>query len=364
MITTCARSSVAVALSLLALAACGRSAGDERAQGDLAIGHAEGAGLIVDVADGLGAIRELAPGRLTIRASAPELVVTITAGPGAPTAWQLTIENALPDAALASATAVLAPPAPRPRPTVLVQQLELAAGTHTLTLAPPDVAPGPFRFVAMADIQTGLPTVDEVFREVTTTAPRFVVFMGDLTERGELVEYELAAAQLEELPVPFYATLGNHELWSDPARYRARYGRSSYQFTFRGVTFTFVDSGDAGVDPVVEAQLDGWLAAAAGRVHVFLTHFPPIDPVGTRYGSFRSRRDAHRLLDKLAADDVDLTLYGHVHTYLPFENAGIPAFVSGGGGAQPERWDGIGRHFLVVDIAPTGKPTVGVHRVD
>jgi hypothetical protein len=38
--------------------------------------------------------------------------------------------------------------------------------------------------------------------------------------------------------------------------------------------------------------------------------------------------------------------------------------VSGGGGARPERWDGIGRHFLVIDLAPGLPPIVGVRRVD
>jgi len=271
---------------------------------------------------------------------------------------------ALPDAALASPTLTLAAPDPRPRPTVLVQDVDLVAGRHTLTLAPPEVTPGPFRFAAVADLQTGLPIVDQVFRAIATTAPRFVVVMGDLTDRGELAEYDLLATQLATLPVPFYPTLGNHELWADDERYRVRYGRSSFQFMFRDVAFTFVDSGDAGLDPLVEDELDGWLAAAQDQVHVFLTHIPPIEPVGVRYGSFRSRRDGQRLIAKLAAAGVDLALYGHIHTYLAYDHAGIPAFISGGGGAQPERWDGIGRHFLVVDIAPTGTPTVGVHRVD
>ena len=359
----------AIGATLVAVAAtvpltgCTRP-GEQRALGEAQVGHAALAGLTVDVTDGLGVVRELAPGRLTIWASAPIVELTLTATDAGPTRWQLTIENALPDAALTSPTLTLETPAPRPRPTVLVQDVELVAGRHTLALAPPDVSPGSFRFAAVADIQTGLPTVDEVFRAIATTSPRFVVAMGDLTDRGELAEYDLLATQLATLPVPFYPTLGNHELWADDARYRERYGRSSYQFTFRGVAFTFVDSGDAGLDPLVEDELDGWLATAADKVHVFLTHIPPIDPIGVRYGSFRSRRDGQRLLDKLAAAGVDLTLYGHIHTYLAFENAGIPAFISGGGGARPERWDGIGRHFLVVDIAPTGKPTVGVHRVD
>lgn len=352
----------ALALALV-LAACTRPA-EERAASEADVGHAAGAGLTVDADLGLAAIRPITPGELGFRAAAPIVEITVDVDASAAGPWRIVVENVLPDAALTSDTLAIGAELPRARPTVMAYDVTLTAGRHRLRVAPPDTSDGPFRFAAMADIQTALPTVDEVFREIATTEPRFVVFMGDLTERSLIEEYDLLDRQLEVLPVPFYATLGNHELWEDPARYLDRYGRASYQFTFRGVSFTFVDSGDAGLDPTVERQLDDWLTAARDRVHVFLTHFPPIDPVGVRYGSFRSRLDGHRLLAKLAAGFVDLTLYGHVHSFVAFENAGIPAYISGGGGAMPERWDGIGRHFLVIDIAPTGRPTVGLHRVD
>jgi 3',5'-cyclic AMP phosphodiesterase CpdA len=198
--------------------------------------------------------------------------------------------------------------------------------------------------------------------------------MGDLTQRGELDEYELYERQLERLDLPFYTTIGNHELWSDPHRFLDRFGRASFQFQFKGVAFTFADSGDAGLDPLVEEWLDGWLDGARAQPHVFLTHIPPVDPLGLRYGSFRSTRDGRRLLSRLAAGGVDLTLYGHIHTYIKYDNAGIPAYVSGGGGADPMLLDGINRHFLVVELAPSLSPVpsaagggiagVSVHRVD
>jgi hypothetical protein len=62
---------------------------------------------------------------------------------------------------------------------------------------------------------------------------------------------------------------------------------------------------------------------------------------------------------------VDLTLYGHIHSYYAFDNAGIPAYISGGGGAIPERFDQIGRHFLTVDVAAErGVERVATVRVD
>ena len=112
--------------------------------------------------------------------------------------------------------------------------------------------------------------------------------------------------------------------------------------------------------------LDGWLAAGRGNVHVVGMHIPPLDPSGIRNGAFASRGEASKLLAKLAAGGVDLTLYGHVHSYYAFENAGIPAYVSGGGGSIPERFDGMGRHYLVVDVDPgAGRVlSVGVVRID
>jgi hypothetical protein len=79
-------------------------------------------------------------------------------------------------------------------------------------------------------------------------------------------------------------------------------------------------------------------------------HIPPIDPIGVRNGSFASRGEASKLLGSLARAKVDLTVYGHIHSYYQFENAGIPAYISGGGGAIPERFDGIGRHFMVFEL--------------
>ena len=188
--------------------------------------------------------------------------------------------------------------------------------------------------------------------------------MGDLTERAEPAEYELFERQLEHLAIPFYTTLGNHELWSEPQRFFERFGRASFQFVFKGTAFTFADSGDAGLDPLVETWIVDWVAAARDRPHVFLTHIPPIDPVGVRYGAFRSTRDGHRLLSRLAEGGVDLTLYGHIHTFDAFQNAGIPAYISGGGGALPMKWDGIDRHFLLVELTGEAIGAVTVIRVD
>ena len=350
---------------LVGATACTRP-GEQRALAELDVGSAGLRGISVQATGGLAAIRELGDGKLELWSQTPDLELTITLDPTAAGPWTIIARNTLADAVLTEAGVVHARE-PGGLPTVASFALTLGAGTTLLRIAPPDAdRVEPYRFAAMADIQTALPTVDDVFRAISgVPGLRFVAAMGDITQRGELREYDLFDRQLQTLTIPFYTTLGNHELWGPAERFLDRYGRASFHFVFKGAAFTFVDSGDAGLDPIVEGWLDGWLADARDQAHVFLTHIPPLDPFDGRYGSFRSAEDARRLLGRLVEGHVDLTLYGHIHTYIKFENAGIPAYISGGGGALPMRWDGIDRHFLVVTVDPAAGAIGGVevHRV-
>lgn len=356
---------LAAALAACAFAGC-PAPGEERALAELAIGRELTAeGVELTVRGGLARIERAERGELVLWAQAPSFEVDLQVPSSAAGRLRLEVRNSPSGTEVAFDGGPTVPASAR-RHTTSVFDLELAAGTHTLAVAPADArAAQPFRFLALADIQTALPTVHQVFAEMNRVPDaRFVVFMGDLTERSELAEYELALQQLETLDLPFYATLGNHELWADAGRFHRRFGRASFQFVFREVAFTFADSGDAGLEPLVESWIDEWLEAARERTHVFLSHFPPVDPEGLRDGSYRSRRDGHRLLAKLARADVDLTLFGHIHTFHSYTNAGIPSYISGGGGARQERWDGIERHFLVVDLGADGIDSVAVRRVD
>jgi hypothetical protein len=350
---------------LSALVACTRP-GDDRAEAELTVGHASLADASVRIEGGLAQIRDFTDHRLELWSQSPVLAIELALTSTAVGDWTIRVRNALPDSTLLvdGATHVRAP---GEHPTVAIFTLSLGAGTHVMRVAPPDAdLVEPFRVAAMADIQTALPSVDEVFAEINAVADlRFVVAMGDITERSETEEYELFDRQLVTLQIPYYTTLGTHELWAE-SHYRERFGRGSFQFDFKGVSFTFADSGNAGIDPLVEDWLVDWLAAARDRTSIFLTHIPPIDPVGARYGGFRSADDGRRLLARLVEGNVDLTLYGHIHTYIEYENAGIPAYISGGGGARPMKWDGIDRHFLVVPFTGPSNAVgkVELHRID
>lgn len=354
---------------LLALApACARDS-EARALADLLVGAAEVDDLTVLVEDGLAHVRDIepgrdgAPGRIALRASAPAFEVTIAATPAAGRAWIVAVSNCMSDAVVRASGdgRVEVTDLGGPRPTERSWRVVLPAVSEgevevRLEVAPPDAAledpDQAWRFAVVNDVQRALPHMHEILAEIARDPEiRFIVSAGDLLDRGYLDEYALLEQKLAGSPVPLFATVGNHEIISDPMRWHERFGRFNLHFAFRGVAFSLVDSADAGIAPLVYDWLDEWLEASAGRVHVFATHYPPLDPIAVRASSFRSAREAQMLLGRLAAGDVDLTIYGHIHSFYAYSNAGIPAYVSGGGGALPERWDGIGRHFLRVEVS-------------
>jgi len=357
-------------LALLPLAGCVRPA-EGRALKDLEIGSAEGGGLSVVVEDGLAAVRGLETGALTLWSNSPVLRVRATAMATAPEWWTLVVRNAMPDAVLkaeAGGELLEVEDGPSLIPTVKTWRMRLRPGGEArLTVAPLDWETAqPFRFAALADVQEALPRVEDIYARMNEDPSlRFIFFSGDLTESGSREQLEEFQERLQTSRIPVYATLGNHETFTMDVQYQVLVGRGSQHFIFKGVHFSMLDTANGTVDPLVEEQFDGWLAAGQEAVHVVGMHIAPMDPVGVRNGSFSSRNEAAALVGKMARAGVDLTLYGHVHSYYAFSNGGIPAFISGGGGAIPETFDGVGRHYLAVDVDPAaGVQEVAVIRVD
>lgn len=365
-----AAAALGAALTLAAGSPACLDVADERAERDREVGRAEAGGARFEIEGGLAAVRRAAPGALSLWAGAPAF--TLRASAGASGTWRVSIENALPDLELEArgaggALLAVRREAPGSVPTERAWSVDLPAGEATLSLAPPDAADeSPFRFAVFADVQERIDDVQDIYVKMNEDPSiRFALISGDLTQQGTRAQLERFQSEMKTLAFPCYSTLGNHELGTSDALYQEYYGRANSSFAFRGVRYTLLDSASATIAPLAYDWLDGWLAEGAGHAHVVAMHIPPLDPIGGRGGGFASRAEANRLVNRLADGGVDLTFYGHVHSYYAYSNAGIPAYITGGGGAIPERLDGIGRHFLTVDIDPrTQHSQVALVRVD
>jgi predicted phosphodiesterase len=352
--------------ALVLAAACLRPS-EDRAERDQEVGQAEHAGLRVEVRDGLATVRSLSDDRLVLWGSAPGFHAELDL----PEARELTIEiqNCMSDAELTlveGTSATLTALADTGFATRKQWRLQAPAGELQLDFGAADAEQStPFRFALLSDVQEAIVDVADVFERINGQEElRFLLGAGDLTQQGTREQLERYQRELLRLGIPYFTTLGNHELGTSPDLFHDYFGRGNFQFRFHGVYFTLLDSASATLDPIVYDWLDTWLGRAERSMHVVAMHIPPIDPIGVRNGSWASRSEAAKLLGRLAEGRVDLTLYGHVHSYYEFDNAGIPAFISGGGGAIPERFDRIGRHFMVFEISPQGVLSQNVVKVD
>ncbi|HMA93279.1 MAG TPA: metallophosphoesterase [Polyangiaceae bacterium] len=362
------RLNYALSATLLLLVLGCTDVADDRAERDERVGHFHDPQVRLDIDDGLAAIRSATGDRIVLWSSAPGWSATLRTAD--PRALELELRNIVPGSALLASTEGGSPLrvalADEPLPTQRHFVVAAHQGDTRLTLVPPGAHDAtPFRFAVLSDIQSAVTRIQSMFERLNAEHEvSFVLSVGDLTDRGKREQLDRFETELRELSAPFYATLGNHELFGGTPPFQEVFGRASFHFHFRDTAFSLVDSGSATLAPKVEAWLDQWLEEDRSRTHVFATHIPPIDPIGTRGGAFTSKLEARQLIANLAEGKVDLAVYGHIHSYYEFTTAGVRSYISGGGGGRPELFDGIERHYLLVDVGTTGITSVRKVEVD
>jgi len=363
-----ARALTATLACTAALTGCFRPA-EQRAELDEQVGYASAGGVNFHVTDGLAAVRESEAGALRLWAQAPALTLEVASSAQATTGWALSIANCMPGSTILAASGAIGwqAVASESMTTCRFQLMVPQGAVGSVRIAPPDADEvSPFAFAILSDIQDALPKVGDIYAIMNgDPSLRFVASMGDLTENGKAEQMDRFQQSLGGLAIPYYSTAGNHDIGGDVKDWHVRFGRFSFHWQFHGAHLTFVDSASAGLDPIVYDWLQSWLDQGRSSVHVLLTHFPPIDPVGARGGSFRTAAEAYKFIAMVAGGGVDVAFFGHLHSYYATSLGGIPAYISGGGGAIPERMDGIGRHYLRVEVDPSkGTNLVSIVRVD
>ena len=298
-------------------------------------------------------------GALTVvRAAAPVLDIDLVAS--APTQVSFAVDNVM--------TASRIDPTPDSLRVIDATEVELGfnlePGTTRVHLSPG--GSGPARFAVISDVHNNLATFGEFTAAVRQWRPDMVLCMGDLTQSGQSGQFDELFGMLRDAGVPFYTTLGNHELMGAAVdRYEEKVGPSSVAFLLRGVQVIFVDSSGSVVAPEAYAWLAQQLSGRPkGSPALVLTHIPPLEPWGTRDHAFSVRDDAEHFLQVLADHQATHLFVGHVHSYAEYTLRGIPVTLSGGGGGPIETDGGVGHHWLKVEVDPVAGVPVTVTRVD
>lgn len=345
-------------LLLLCVCACTAPA-EDRAETDVGIGHAETAAYTFDAPDGLLHVKSASDEKLVLRASCDELAFFLTRKTRGLETLVVEVENVSPAFALNGP--VSKAEAAGPLRAVFLVTFPDGVDRVELTAAP--AAASNFSFLAFGDIQDGIDSFSDVVAKLNEHPDAdFILFLGDFTQRSTQDEFDAIDAQLANVKLPVFATPGNHDVMDNRA-YQRRYGRTSYTCTHKGARFTAIDSSSSTLATSLLPRYEGWLEQGREQLHVVFSHIPVTEILGVRAGQWSSRDEARRFTAGSVEAGVDLMLFGHIHSFDAYEVGGIPAYISGGGGAIPERFDGIDRHFLKVRVIE-GKAEIEIVRVD
>ncbi|MEK7538092.1 MAG: metallophosphoesterase [Patescibacteria group bacterium] len=232
--------------------------------------------------------------------------------------------------------------------------------------------PPSVRFAVVGDNHGVNPVYRQIISDIRVQPYAFLLNLADTSERGETAEFRAVKELEAALPFPVYHTVGSHDIKTDPARgsFIQAFGHDRwYAVDVNQVRLIILDNADRKVGfPAAELDwLERDLAAHADRVNLIAYHRPFGLPLAGVLGDDEtpaSRLTNARLTDIIRRFRVSEIFTAHLHTYLPYTLAGVPAVVSGGGGdpAQFVLGGPTNNYFHYLDVAVSG-PTVTIRPV-
>ncbi|MEO5970492.1 MAG: metallophosphoesterase, partial [Bdellovibrionia bacterium] len=163
---------------------------------------------------------------------------------------------------------------------------------------------------------------------------KFFVVLGDLTEDGTSEEYRVVKSALEGVGIPYYATIGNHDLFQDSSAggwgtWKSTFGPATYSVVVsNAVRFIFLDtaSGDIGANQFL------WLKAQLLTKVPFTfvgSHYPIYDGITPIMWRLASLEERYKLTSVLDEGGVYAYISGHIHGYRENQVASFKHFIAG-----------------------------------
>ncbi|MBI4092618.1 MAG: metallophosphoesterase [Candidatus Kerfeldbacteria bacterium] len=216
-------------------------------------------------------------------------------------------------------------------------------------------------FAVIGDTEGHIDTYRQLLALAKTNGAAFVIHVGDVSADGSNASLdqmrEVAAAQ--ELPV--YTVPGNHDIRVDPTRqtFAARFNKVNFAFEASGFRFALLDNADrqVGFSDQTLAWLADDLAQHRQATYVLAFHRPFGFPLSSIVGDDEtppSRAANNQFLSIISRAQVAAIFSGHLHIYLPYKLNSIPAYITGGGGGDPQpelgRLGQQANHLLLVKV--------------
>jgi hypothetical protein len=170
----------------------------------------------------------------------------------------------------------------------------------------------------------------------------FFCVLGDLTHDAYVSEYNTVRSQLDAVGIPYYVTIGNHDMYNRGGweRFTGHWGPSAYSVAIVDkLKLIFLDTADGMLG---ETQFD-WLEGQLdddGQYHkVVCTHFPIYCGERPLWGRLARADERYRLLSLLHSGGVEAYCAGHIHAWRHDYIDSLDHFVVGTMPARNEYFD-------------------------
>ncbi|MEO0080565.1 MAG: metallophosphoesterase [candidate division WOR-3 bacterium] len=196
------------------------------------------------------------------------------------------------------------------------------------------VNPDSFRFAVLTDLHFGCPESARLgwFKsEAVRLGVDFFLVLGDITENGRAEEYDAARHRLDSLAIPYYATIGNHDLYQRDgwSSFLSHFGPSCYSVVIgERLRLIFLDTGDGRLGQTQFEWLEDELQNAEA-VKVVATHFPICEGAVPLPGRLASTAERYKLISLLERSGVRAYIAGHTHGFRRTRIENLDHFIAG-----------------------------------
>lgn len=175
-----------------------------------------------------------------------------------------------------------------------------------------DIATPNFSFIVISDphVYHASHTKLAALKEKVIPGDQFILVCGDITECGYEEDYSAFGSYLAEFGLPYYTTIGNHDLYySGWNNYQRNLGRSCYTFTAGPARFISVDSANGTLGGKQRIWLEQILKTKNEPLCFVFTHFEFFNP------GFTDIEEVFYLMHLFESNHVNHVFMGHTHTY-------------------------------------------------
>jgi len=209
-----------------------------------------------------------------------------------------------------------------------------------------------FQFIAMGDNRDGPETFQTILEDVDDERYAFCINTGDIVPSGRVSQFEEFMGWIEDLSIPFYISIGNHELNNNAVDLATSYvGDPDFSFDYANTHFVVINNSQSEISEEQYQWMRNDIISSDKTILVIVCHVPPYDP---REGEDHCMTGDEAERFKLFAAEMgaNLVLHGHVHLYDHSVFYGVDYVITAGAGAPlyaPEAKGGF-FHYVICTV--------------